>query len=944
MAAGIVSCETLEPVAIDDVPDHYAVVAVGTDADGKTLVVAYSPINGGDAALTGLAHAQRLAANGGFEGEVIAVSPQWSIAARRRLAYIGTAPFGFRAVAASSLAEGASAVEVETPSSASWLPAARVGDRLETQADRDLFARGLAALEGLAAKHGGVVRGSGGRAELVLLARRVASLDTDEGAVSLETDAPERSREGLDSERLATAFDRLEGSLRKRLNDKRVRSGEEGIRADLWSALAEASAVRNPQAWPLGGAEPEIVDFTGVGEGGDPVVGALRSTFSVQSVGELLDAIAELQPMLPGVLGDAEAPLKLGNPRLVLAAKDFESGALAILTLLAFDHRTYDIVTRRGRGPELELRGEGAAAAEPRSRRRRPGRTPVKPSDSETAEEETVEADADESAPSRRGGNRRRRGRRGGARSNREPREGETEDGESQTERSPRTESAEGAKEAAAPEAGSIVDRAERFDSISLFDLDDDNGDDPPRRSRRGRGRRRRGGAGAAKSGSEESGSDDEPSGTDLPAEAGTTEDDEEARGGRRRRRGRGRKRGPRDSATEESSDREEPDTDAEPVDDDDVVDDDAILQVADVDVPDVVVDEPPSYDDESEDGVAEVVEVVEDAAPEADLRRPRKRVAIVAHADRGSVIAAILLARDLRMIEGFWVYPQEDLMTFFRGVATDLREDTPIYLVGFTATPARDTIGAASLYAGRIAWFDHHDWPPEDLNSLRETIGAKNVTVTPGNENSVSAVLTERIRRSRFSDKIVELGTGRFSQHDFERWGRVWWERLASIGSQSGDRRADVDALLVGRPSDLAREVERLPVPEPPAEVAFVAANDFRIVHFGGYRMVVVPVPPEFDLHLSLRVARERYDADMSLGYVEGGELVVLTGDEGRSQRNLDMLSMAAHLESKHDWIEKLPADDYVARIRIHGFGLHPDRLDEVVGQIAMGRSILEG
>jgi len=315
-----------------------------------------------------------------------------------------------------------------------------------------------------------------------------------------------------------------------------------------------------------------------------------------------------------------------------------------------------------------------------------------------------------------------------------------------------------------------------------------------------------------------------------------------------------------------------------------------------------------------------------------------------VAHADRGSIAAAILLARDLRMLEGFWVFPQEELMTFFRSIATDLREKTPIYLVGFTASPARDTIQAASLYAGRIAWFDHHDWPPEDLDSLRETIGAQNVTVTSGNETPVSAVLIERTRRSRFSDKIVELVTGRFTEHDFERWGRVWWDRLASIATRPGDRRADVDAMLVGRPSDLAREAAKITPPSPPAEVEFVASRDFRIVHFGGYRMVVVPVPPEFDIHFAARVARERYEAELSLSFIEGGELMVFSGDEGRTKRNLDMMSMAAHLDRKHDWIEKLSSEDYVARIRVHDLSAHPDRLDEVVSQIAMGRSILEG
>ena len=105
----------------------------------------------------------------------------------------------------------------------------------------------------------------------------------------------------------------------------------------------------------------------------------------------------------------------------------------------------------------------------------------------------------------------------------------------------------------------------------------------------------------------------------------------------------------------------------------------------------------------------------------------------ILAHADRNSILAAILLARDVRQLEGIWIYPQSELMTFFRGVATDLRENTPIFVVGFSATPARDAIHAASLYRDRLVWFDHHVWPPEDLGGMNEAIGEAMLHVEAG-------------------------------------------------------------------------------------------------------------------------------------------------------------------------------------------------------------------
>jgi hypothetical protein len=204
--------------------------------------------------------------------------------------------------------------------------------------------------------------------------------------------------------------------------------------------------------------------------------------------------------------------------------------------------------------------------------------------------------------------------------------------------------------------------------------------------------------------------------------------------------------------------------------------------------------------------------------------------------------------------------------------------------------------------------------------------------------------VLARRARRSRFSDKLVELVTGRFTQHDYERWGRLWWMRLGEIAERTGERRADIDPLLVGRPSDLAREAATAPTPPLPREVEYLSQRDFRIVHFGGYSLVVVPTPAELDCQLAARIARERYDAPISLAFHEGEEIIMLGGEEGRGKRAFDLGGMVTYLASKHDWIDALPDEDHIARLRIRGRGTRPDRLEEVIGEIAMGRSILEG
>jgi hypothetical protein len=336
-------------------------------------------------------------------------------------------------------------------------------------------------------------------------------------------------------------------------------------------------------------------------------------------------------------------------------------------------------------------------------------------------------------------------------------------------------------------------------------------------------------------------------------------------------------------------------------------------------------------------------------AAPEPEPeapRPPRRRLALLAHADRDSLTAALLVARDTRLLEGIWVYPQADLMTFFRGVATDLREDAGIVVVGFTPSPARDVLQAAALYRGRLSWFDHHDWPPEDLEGLRRAIGAEAVHVTPGTRSSLAAVLPACTRRSRFSDKLLDLVTGRFTQHDWERWGRLWWARLGELAQRPGERRGDLDALLAGRPSDLARAAARAAAPPLPAEAAFAAQRDFRLVHFGGWTLVVVPVPAHFDLHLAARIVRERYGAQLSLAHPEepGSELLVLGADEGLGRREVDLAAVVEHLAGKFAYVEALSDADHVARLRVRQLAREPERFDEVLAEIAMGRSLLEG
>jgi hypothetical protein len=335
---------------------------------------------------------------------------------------------------------------------------------------------------------------------------------------------------------------------------------------------------------------------------------------------------------------------------------------------------------------------------------------------------------------------------------------------------------------------------------------------------------------------------------------------------------------------------------------------------------------------------VADVPVVVE--AP----RPPRRRAVIVSAADRDSLMAAVLLARDVRLLEGVWVYEQAELMNFFREVMPDVQDDVPIHLVGFVPSPAADVLQAASLYRDRLSWYDHHNWPPEDLFALKQAIGEDAVHHASGSGSSLPMVLATSTRRSRFSDKMVDLACGRFTEHDYQRWGRLWWWRLGEIARKSGDVRKEIEPLLAGRPSDLAKDAARAEdVLDVPAEVAYVAGRDFKLIHFAGYSMVIVNASEELDLHLAARIARERYGAQLSLAYVEGTDLFIFSGEESGGRRSLDFGALAEHLSEKLDWVRALPDDDHVARFLVGGLDSHAERIDEIVGEIAMGRSILE-
>ena len=886
LEVGAIGATRLEATDLEGLPDHFAALGVGEDASGQAIAVAFAPVRGADAALAALAVGARRSQSDEPAPRLIAIAPDWSGADRRRLALLDS-PLPLTALTASALATDPVGVSPEPSPAPPPLPG-QVADGLERGGDRELFARALSGLDGLAAKHGGALRGAEGQVDLVVMTRRCASLVAEPGSVRIEVFQPERASLPLGpGAALATALDRLEGLIRKMLNDRKIRGSEAAVRGALASILEQASPVVARSLWPSVGGDGEPIDWVGIDADGTLTVAATRERLGLVELAEILDGAALAGGIGAQLARETGASLRGAPPKLVLASPEFEPVALEASAALALEIGFFDASTRRGGEWTLEPRPRpvlGEAIAE----------APPKP---EPASEERRE-DAPRSRSRRRGG----RGRRSAATA-----EATAEAVESDSE--PASSEREGG----------------RFEEVSLFDLDEES--PAPREAREeGEGGRRR-----------------------------------RSRGRRRGRRGRGGE-GERGERSRDDGDESREGAPAAPDDSD--LDDDGVLGTDDDDTlaplddtapdPEEAVSADYEDEDEAEEGDAEADRArrereqrraARSAKPEEPPPAPRRRAAFLAHADPVSVLTAVVLARDVRLVESFWVYPQDDLMTFFRSVATDLKDQTPIFLVGFAASPpTRDTIQTVSLYRGRLDWYDHHPWPPEDLESLRAALGEDHVHVESGSDSSLAAVISGRTRRSRFSDKLVELITGRFTQHDYERWGRWWWQRAHDIAVRPGERRAEIEPLLAGRPSDLAKVVADNPEPPLPPELAFVSERDFRLVHFGGIAMVVLEVPEELDLHLSARIARERYEAQMALVSRPDGELVILSADDTRAKRSLDLGSMTAHLAAKHAWIEALADDDHVARMRVRG--LHGDngRFDELITEIAMGRSIVEG
>ena len=593
----------------------------------------------------------------------------------------------------------------------------------------------------------------------------------------LETLEPERSSAPLSAESIATAMDRLEGLLRKRLNDRRVREGEEGLRAQIAPLLASVARLRGMLIWPLAGSDPEVLDLAAVAEDGRCVVAAVRERMTLPALAEILDATLALRPALPALLAAAPAPVLVGTPRLLLAAREYDALVLRALQLGVSRPTAYDVRTARG-GFELSLRDLLPAAPTRRALAREPFAERGAASPSPTGR---PRAEAERSARepmTERGGSRGRRAPRAMASASASRSPSEAPASRSAIARGPTRSRRSRALRRRRPAGGAVPGRgAGRCRGIGAAlrgdlalrsggrdearerakrEAGDESASAAPapararrrrarqrRRPARGRGRRARGaalGAGVAARGRRRS-------------RRGSPSDDRPRATGRRSPTRPSRRRAKPRMTSRWSS----PTTSTiwAPV----------CIRLSE-DVPELEEEPVPSYDDEEEFS-GEPLSDEERERRERELRGarasrrrrptwsrrpapqlPRRRAAFVAHADRDSLAAAIVLARDLRLRRGLLGVPAggpDDVLPERRDRSA--RRDPDLSWSASRRHRRATRSRRPRSIAGRIAWFDHHDWPPEDIESAaRGDRQARTCHVQPGAGSSLPLVLDVRI------------------------------------------------------------------------------------------------------------------------------------------------------------------------------------------------------
>ncbi len=821
--------------------------------------------------------AARRAGGGRSLNEVLIAAPQFSLRTRRAASRAAECGPSVHLLALPALAEEGATFELEShPAPAR--PSIVGGST-------NLLARVLRVLEGASAvSGGGGVRPAGSSYLLYVRGERAARVSVEGDEVVVSIALPENRTIRATEAGFARIGADLHEWVVRLADDTKLLDGSAARRDALVERCADEAHAGVTARWlPWNEQGDDAIDWVGIDIAGRPVVGAIRPRIEVSDVPglvagwHLLDLDREIW-----------SPGAIGAPRIFISADGIADEAREILEVLAGP------IGERGlpEAPAREFTSEVA-----------------RESDDALDGDETRE---DDGRSQRRGGRRGRRRRRDGDRESGGAAASVYDAAAAAEERNARREARRAAELAVGTSEGKRDDGGE-FEHAASFEAEREPeaeasdapvGEEESGRSRGRRGRRRRGGRRGGGARSEEGarlGTSEDADGIAGEAETrGDARDDELE---------------PRDAA--DATDEEASPIAASALDEQLTSDLEATLT---------------DGDEEPEAGPA--AEPVEVSPP----RARRQRAAILVRDDPDSILAALVLARDRRTIVSFRVTPQDGLMDFFKGPATDIAENVDVLVVGCSAQPRpKEVLDTAELFRGRLQWFDHHEWAIEDLERLRAVLGRDSIVIEENATSPLGAVSQVTERRSRFTDKLVDLSARRLSDADMQKWGNRVIALIKRMAENPGEHRAEIMPVLAGKPIDLpsAPDVYR-------AETDWVEANDPRMVHFGEYQLAVARVPANLDPGEIGRRLRLRTGARLSLATLEGDDIVLLSCND--EKRPLNVSGLLDAVGSHQPWVVPKSGGDRIGRARIEGLPEHPERMEALIGEIVRHRSVLYG
>ncbi len=870
----------------DDVPDGIALASARWEGNRPVAIVA-SRRDGLE--LLGWARvAARRAGGGRALREVFVAAPFFSARTRSAAARAGEHGLVLHLLSLPALADSGSETFELDDHPARPIPTLFGGGAT-------LLARVLRVIEGAAAvTSAGGVRPAGSEYLVFVRGERVARVMPEGEGVAVALTLPENKNVHVTESNFPRWGVELHEWLVALAQDPRLLEGESARRDDEIERAADDAHAGVTARWlPWNREGTDLIDWVGIDIDGRPVIGAIRESVGVGDVPGLV-AGWHLVDLERGTW----TPGASGSPRIHVTAREISDEARELLEELAGPIRVTesrgDVQERPDESPEI-ARAEGAREGGGferggrRRRRRRRGRGGRFGADGQRPEDEGRWENDGGSAPAQAGDEPR------GEADFDEPRE----EPDTEPEREPQRLAAD-EPEAASDWEGERADEPEGEGELAAERGGDGDGEAGSRGDdsggRRGRRGRRRRGRGRFRRGDEERGGESASDSSSEAALAPEGESQAEARA--------------EDASHEPARDAAE----------DDLVESEVDATLA---------------EHEEEREAAPVAEPVQDPPP----RARRSRAAIVVRDEADSILAALVLARDRRTIVSFRVLRQESLMDFFKGPATDLGDNVDVLVVGFTAQPRpKEILDTAELFRGRLQWFDHHDWAIEDIERLRAALGRDSILIAQDAANPLAAVTEVTERRSRFTDKLVDLSARRLSESDMQKWGYRVIHMIRKMAANPGEHRAEIVSVLAGKPTDLPSAGADVYG----AETQWVEEHDPRIVHFGEYQLAVCQVPRNLDPGEVGRRVRLRTGARLSLAAREGDDLVMLASND--EKRPLNVMSLLDAVGGELSFVRPKTGGDRVGRARVDELAERPERIEEVIGGIVRHRSILYG